>query len=307
MFKHFVIAAAMLFSSLAYAQEKITIYTRVPLGETTSVITAAMIKEMNSIFENKYEFRLALVPGAGGEANDGRALTDANSGANVIVAGSLSAFAMNPVLFNSKLNRDVNFVPTELVSVFPNALMVNPNSNINTMEDLVKQIKSKPKAFVASTDQATTSNLMAAAFIKRYGTPNLSVIKYKRPGEITPSVLQGETDFGITNPIDTHGLKLLAVSTKSRSPNYPSVPTGLEMGFTEFDYTLSLMLYIPTINKEFINSVKTGIHEACLHPNVKATADTMKMTMVCENNVETLRRDIKKMQALVEEHKDAIK
>jgi hypothetical protein len=33
----------------------------------------------------------------------------------------------------------------------------------------------------------------------------------------------------------------------------------------------------------------------------------MKMTMVCENNVETLRRDIKKMQALVEEHKDAIK
>lgn len=307
MLKSFVIAATMILSTFAVAQEKITVYTRVPMGETTTVVTAALIKELNISFENQYEFRLAIVPGAGGEANDSRALADAKAGANVIVAGGLSAFAMNPVLFDSKLDRDNNFVPIETVSIFPNALMVNPNSNINTIEDLVKQIKSKPKSFVASTDQATTSNLMAAAFKKRYDTPNLSVIKYKRPGEITPSVLQGETDFGITNPIDTYGLKLLAVSTKTRSLDYPNVPTGLETGFTEFDYTLSLTLYIPTINKEFINRVKSGVHQACLHPNVKTVADTMKMTMVCEDNIETLRRDIKKMQVLVEEHKDAIK
>lgn len=297
----------MTFATFAQAEEKITMYTRVPLGETTSVVSAAMIKEMNRIFENKYEFRLSVIPGAGGEASDSRALADANSGSNVIVAGGLSAFAVNKVLFDSKLERDINFVPVELISVFPNAIMVNPNSNINTIEDLVKQIKGKPKAFVASTDQATTSNLMTAAFKKRYNTPNLSIIKYKRPGEITPSVLQGETDFGITNPIDTHGLKLLTMSTKNRSPYFPDVPTGLEMGFTEFDYTLSLMFYIPKVNKEFINKVKSGIHEACLHPNVKETADSYKMTMVCENNEQSMRDDIRKMQLLVEEHKDAIK
>jgi hypothetical protein len=47
MLKSFVIAATMMLSSFAVAQEKITVYTRVPMGETTTVVTAALIKELN--------------------------------------------------------------------------------------------------------------------------------------------------------------------------------------------------------------------------------------------------------------------
>lgn len=307
MLKNLIISACILFSTAALAEEKINVYTRVPAGETTTVVATAVLKEMNTIFENKYDFRLTIVPGAGGEASDGRALSDARSGANVIVAGSMSSFSMNKILFDSKIDRNVDFVPIQLVAVFPNAIMVNPNAGINSIEDLVNLIKSKPISFLSSTDQATTSNLMLAAFNKRYGITNTKIIRYKRPGELMPSILRGESDFTFTNPIDTNGLRILAVSTKMRSPYLPEVPTGIEIGFTEFDYTLSLMMYIPTVNKEFIKNVREGIHQACKKPDVKDIADKFKMTMVCENDESVIRQDITKFSRLVEEHKDSIK
>ena len=291
----------------AYAEERINVYTRFPVSDPTAFVTATLLTELNKKLDEKYDFRLGTIPGSGGEAADGKALAEAKSGINVIVSGSISNFTLNPIIYNSTIDRDADFIPIELMALVPNAIMVSPDLKVDSLDQFIKYAKEKKEVFNGATVQAVSPKLLDAIFRRQYDINNVKMIQYKTPGEITKSVLIGEVDYSIQNPIDTPGLKLLAISLPNRNSQYPNVPTGLELGIKDFNYASSLLLYAPKANAKFIDEIRKSVHEACASDAVRDVIAKLKLVFECNNNEQFLRTEIARQKQLVKKYEESIK
>lgn len=307
MFRKLLLICFSLASFGVCAEERINVYTRFPISDPTAFVTATLLTELNKKLSEKYDFRLGTIPGSGGEAADGKALTEANAGANVIVSGSVSNFTLNRIIYNSTIDRDTDFVPIEIMALIPNAIMISPESKIDSLDQFVKYAKEKKEMFNGATVQAVSPKLLDAIFRRQYDINNVKMIQYKTPGEITKSVISGEVDYSIQNPIDTPGLKLLAISLPNRNSQYPNIPTGLELGIKDFNYASSLLLYAPKANAKFIDEIKKSIHEACASDSVRDVIAKLKLVFECNNNEQFIRGEIARQKLLVEKYEDSIK
>lgn len=289
------------------AEERINVYTRFPANDPTAFVSTTLFNELNKKYEQKYDFRVNIIPGSGGEAADGKALSEAKVGINTIVSGTISNFTLNSIIYNSKIDRDSEFIPIELIALVPNAIMISPELQIQSLDQFIKHLKVKKEVFHGSTVQAVSPKLLDAIFRKHYDINNSKTIQYKTPGEIAKSILMGEVDYSVQNPIDTPGLKLLALSLPNRDAQYPNVPTGLELGITDFNYASSMLLYAPKENAKFIDEIKKSVHEACASDAVRDVIAKLKLIFECNNSEQFLRTEIARQKQLVIKYQEAIK
>jgi len=303
----FLLGTSFMITSAFALEERVNIYTRFAAGDNTIIMVNMMIKQLNKKYEGVYDFRVNIIPGSGGESADQRAILDANAGINTLVVGSISNFAINPIVYDSKINRDIEFIPVELAHRLPNAIMVNPDLNINTVDDLVKHIRNKNKAYSGNTLQATSPILLDSIFRTHYGLNNVESVKYKAPPEVAKSVLINEVDYSILNPIDTTGLKLLAISFPQRDAYFPNIPTGIESGMPDFNYASSMMFYVPKASLKFVATIRQELHQACLDSYGIDMVKTLKITPICNNDETFLWKEITRERLLALKHKDSLK
>lgn len=132
-----------------------------------------------------------------------------------------------------------SFTPIARLGIDPELLVVNPNSEFNTLD----AIKSAEKVLnVGGTAVGSIEHIVAVQFGKLTGT-KVNFIPFDGDGEVVAAMLSNQIDFAITNPgpvadfLSTGQLAALATSTTERMESMPDVPTFVEQGI---DITLSL-------------------------------------------------------------------
>jgi tripartite-type tricarboxylate transporter receptor subunit TctC len=150
-----------------------------------------------------------------------------------------------------------------------NVLVVNPSKGWKTAQDLVAAAKANPgsinygSAGVGSATHVSAERFRASAGIEATHVP------YKGGAEALTDLLGGRIDFyfcpiSTALPLIRDGrLAALAVSTPTRAPDLPDVPTSLEAGYRDSDYTVWYGVFMPSktprdIVQKFY-SVATGI------------------------------------------------
>ncbi len=152
-----------------------------------------------------------------------------------IMMATIGTHAINYSLY-SKLNfhpqRD--FTPVGLVGESPNALVINPKVQANSIQDLIALAKTKPGQLNYGTSGAgTTVHLSAELFSVMTGIKMIHV-PYKGAAEALSSLLGGQTDLMFASlssaiPLIKAGrLRAFAVTGAQRSPSIPELPTVAE-------------------------------------------------------------------------------
>jgi tripartite-type tricarboxylate transporter receptor subunit TctC len=125
----------------------------------------------------------------------------------------------------------------------PQYLVVNANSGITSVQDLVAKAKADPKKFsYASVALGSASHLTMEMFKSAAGV-NLTHIPYKGAGPAVVDLLAGNVHAGFFVPGNVQQfakegkLKLLASSGTKRFPSTPDVPTLVELGYKDFEAT----------------------------------------------------------------------
>jgi tripartite-type tricarboxylate transporter receptor subunit TctC len=155
-----------------------------------------------------------------------------------------TSFSANPSLF-SKLPYDTerDFLPVSLLSQIPYVLTVHPSVPARTVRELVAIARAKPGTLnYASAGNATGSHLGTEAF--NYATGIRMVhIPYGSGGRPIVSTLAGETavflatmSSGIPH-FKTGKLIPLGISTLTRDPILPDLPTIAEAGVPGYEIT----------------------------------------------------------------------
>jgi tripartite-type tricarboxylate transporter receptor subunit TctC len=134
-----------------------------------------------------------------------------------------------------------DFAGVAMIGVVPNVLLVAPSKNIKTAKELAERAKAGEMTY-ASAGVGSATHWAAERFRLSAGFA-ATHIPFRGGPEALTEVMTGRVDFmcvGTSSgmPFIRDGrLAPLAVTTQKRSAALPEVPTTLELGFAESDYT----------------------------------------------------------------------
>jgi tripartite-type tricarboxylate transporter receptor subunit TctC len=174
--------------------------------------------------------------GAGGTIGTDLAARSPADGYTVLLSGA-ATHAFAPWLYKQLRYDPVkDFIPVTQVTEGPLALCVNASSPVQTLADLLQQLKSNGSALnYASNGNGTYPHLSVELLSQVIGSKPLHV-PYQGGGQAVTALLAGEVQFSqnhipvVQAHVKAGKLRVLATTGTSRSQTYPGVPTLKESG-----------------------------------------------------------------------------
>ena len=186
--------------------------------------------------------------------------------------------ATNGALYN-KLSYDPikDFAPVGVLAVVPNILVTgSKQSDVKSVKDLIAKARQKPDALTyASAGNGTSIHLAGASFTSLTGVKMLHV-PYRGSGPAITDLLGGQVDFmfdSITSArphIEAGKLRAIAITTKTRSPSLPDVPTVAESGVPGYEVSPWFATFMPAGTPvPIVAKLGQTLNEAMNDPEVK--------------------------------------
>ena len=146
---------------------------------------------------------------------------------------------LNPAV--AKYDPVKDFAPVSLAVVLPQLLVVGYDSPYKTLGDLVKAAKAQPGTVsYGSAGNGGSAHLAAELLALRSGAKMIHV-PFQGNGPALTEVMTTRVSYmfypmiGVGNHVADKKLRILAVTTEKRHPDFPDVPTMAEAGFPGFE------------------------------------------------------------------------
>src|SRR5687767_2373400 len=233
---------ALLFAGAAQAQDypgkPIRMVVGFPPGGGTDVVARILAPRMSEllgqpiVIENR--------PGATGTLAAGQVAKSPPDGYTLMM-GHVSVNAIAPSLF-SNLQYDVlkDFAPVAIAAAVPHLVTVHPSMPASSLKDLIGWLKSQPgKLSFPSAGNGSMPHLAGEIFKSLAGVQMVHV-PYKGSGQSMQDLLGGQhlvafDTMPASSPHVRSGkLRALAVSSATRVPGLPDVPTAEEAGLAGY-------------------------------------------------------------------------
>jgi tripartite-type tricarboxylate transporter receptor subunit TctC len=189
--------------------------------------------------------------GAGGNIGLDAAAKAAPDGYTMVM-GQTSNLTINPALY-AKLPYDPlrDFTPVSVVASSPIAFMVWSKAPYRNFQDLIAAAKAKPGEITfASTGNGTVGHL-TGELIQRIAGVKLVHVPYKGSAQAFPDLLGGRIGFFLASletaipQMKAGAIRTLAVTSLTRVPTWPDIPTVAESGYPKFETTTWYGILVP--------------------------------------------------------------
>jgi len=226
-------------SAQAYPVKPIRIVVPFPPGGATDILARDVAQKLTEawgqqvIVDNR--------PGAGGNIGSELVAHSAPDG-YTLEMGTVGTHAINASLY-AKMPYDhvKDFAPVILVAGVPNVLVVNNAVPANSVAELIAYAKANPgKLNFASSGNGTSIHLSGELFKVMAGV-QMTHIPYKGSAPALQDLLGGQVQLMFDNlppslpQIKAGKVRALAVTSLTRAPALPDVPTIAESGLPGFE------------------------------------------------------------------------
>jgi len=196
------------------------------IDNAARLIGPELSKELGQpvVIENK--------PGAGGNLGAAEVAKASPDGYTLLMASA--PLSISPALYKTLPHNPASIEPIAVLGQLPNVLLVNPESGINTVADLVKRARANPGKLNYASNGNGTSLHLSAEMLKNQAGIYVVHIPYRGSAFANVGLVSKEVDFMFDNLPPALGLinggklRPLAVTTAARNPALPNVPTMIE-------------------------------------------------------------------------------
>ena len=225
-------------SSGSYPDKPITIVVPYPPGGFNDTLGRVVGKNLSDawgvpvLVENK--------PGAGTTIGTNFVARSAPDGYTILVAQF--PFTANPFIYKSlPYDSGKAFAPVILAGRAPMVLVVNENSKIKTLSDLLVSAKKNPGKINYGSSGSGSSEHLAMALFENMANVSLNQVPYKGSTPLLTDLAGGQVEvafdvFPMVRPFIQSGrIRPIAIATDVRSPLLPQVPTVAEAGIKGYE------------------------------------------------------------------------
>ena len=270
-----LITAPMFAAAQPYPNRPIHLVVGFPPGGINDIVARIVGQKMSEslgqpvIVENR--------GGAGGTIGADW-VSKATSDGYTLLLGSVSNLAMAPSLYASlPYDPTKDFTPVGLVAAAPNIMVVNPDFPVHSVKDLIELAKQKPGTIDYASAGIGTSNHLTVELLKVMADIDIVHVPFRGDGPAIAAVLAGQVPMQFpTLPvalpyIKSGKLRAVAVSSATRSPLLPEVPTVAESGgLPEFAVSIWVGIVAPPgTPKEIVDSLNAEIRKAVALPDIR--------------------------------------
>ncbi len=241
-------ASTLAYADSPYPSKTITMIVPFSAGGPTDTVARLVAQSMST--ELKQTVIIENVGGAGGTIGAARVAKADPDGYTVLLHHIGQSTA--PTLYRKlSYNPTTSFEPIGLVTDVPMTFIARHDFPAKDMKELLAYVKAnKNKVSYANAGVGSASHLCGMLFMTAINT-ELTTVPYKGTGPAMNDLLGSQVDFmcdqttNTTSQIKSDKVKVYAVTTKTRVPSLPNVPTMNEAGVPGFEVAVWHGLYAP--------------------------------------------------------------
>jgi tripartite-type tricarboxylate transporter receptor subunit TctC len=233
------------------------------------VIADQMAKRLNGtvVVENR----------PGNPAIGTRSVATADPDGYTLLFASTTALSIVPFVFhNVDYDPVKSFAPIAGVSIGPMVVVIHPSVPAKTVQQLVAYAKANPAKLNYGSGVASPPHLAWGLFTQVTGT-DIQYVPYRAMASAMTDLVAGEIQMMIdgTGPllpyIQDGKARALAVTGKTRSPEFPGLPTMIEAGYPDYVLTFWTGVLAPAgTPAEIVTKLNGVINDSLNSPDVKA-------------------------------------
>lgn len=257
----------------AYPSRSIRIITPLAVGSASDVVLRFLAERLSEHF--KVPVVVQNQPGGGNVVADRIVAAPPEDGYTLGWVGNNNAIAVS--LFHEVVDPRKELRPIVGVSEFAYLFVTNVNSPYKTLQQWIAAAQAKPGTLTIGTSVVGSSNYLAALLFKSMQKIDVTVVPYRGPSELTVALLRGDLDLvinaygGLRSQIEAGKIRALAVTSASRMPELPDVPTMAEAGVPNYVATSWNSLYGPKgMPDQAVDTMAAAATQILDAPDVKA-------------------------------------
>jgi tripartite-type tricarboxylate transporter receptor subunit TctC len=135
---------------------------------------------------------------------------------------------------------ETDLKPVTVTAQTPVVIVASPNAPFSSFKDLIAYAKANPGKLNYGSGGAGSSSHLAGELFKRVAGLDIAHIPFKGAGEATTGVISSTVELVIAAPptvishIKSGKVQAIAVTSATRSPALPDVPSVVEAGLSSF-------------------------------------------------------------------------
>jgi tripartite-type tricarboxylate transporter receptor subunit TctC len=221
----------------SYPNRPIKLIVPFPAGGPPDVIARVVAEAMSArlgqsvVVDNR--------PGAGATIGT-RSVANAEPDGHTLLFGSTTSLSIGPALFkNLDYDPVKSFTPVAGISSGPMVVVVHPSVPVKTVQELVAHAKANPGKLNYGSGVASPPHIAWGLFTVVTGT-DIVFVPYRGMAPAMSDLISGQIQMMIdgTGPLRPHiqegTIRALAVTGKTRSADFPHLPTMIESGYPDY-------------------------------------------------------------------------
>ena len=201
---------------------------------------------------------------------------------------TISGFLVtSPALFNSLPWDPVkDFAPVAMVLRSPHVLVVNKDSAVNSLSDLIAYGRANPGKLTYGSPGITSETHLGSELIGQLANMKVTAVPYRGTGPAFNDLLSGTLGFFLNTmqqligPLQGNAIKGLAIANAARLPLLPNLPTAAEAGLPGLEVSTWYALYAPAgTPREVVEFQGREVKKITERPDFKARVEATGAAM----------------------------
>jgi tripartite-type tricarboxylate transporter receptor subunit TctC len=209
-----------------------------PAGGTTDILgryvaeaVTKRIPDAKAIVQN--------VPGATGIIGCGQVARSKPDGSMLLMA-SIGTVVTNQFTYPNLPYKQSDLMPVINLAEIPNCLMVRPDLGVKTVQEFADLLRKNPDKYKFGSPGFGASGHISGVLFCQQANVKAVHVPYKGAAPMITDLVGGHIDFvvdqlsGAVELIKAGKIQALAVTSKTRSPVLPNLPTLIESGYPNY-------------------------------------------------------------------------
>jgi len=255
----------------AYPSKPVRIVVATGPGGGDDFVTRVIATKLGELFGQ--QFIVDNRPGAGGVIGQSFVVKAPPDGYTLLLGGGSMAGAR---YVNAAVTYDIlrDFTHISLVETSPFVLVVHPSVPARNLKEYIALARSKPGKMTFATIGAGQIPYWSVILFNNMAAVRATEIQYKSPSEALVAVMSGEVDYTFAPAVGAVSnrakLRSLAVTTTTRSPMLPDVPTMEEAALPGYAMPAWRSIVGPAgMRREVVDSLNSAITRVLAAPDVR--------------------------------------